>query len=53
MSIVLFASKFKYFPENPDKYYLNKTIHVVGKIKEYKGKPEIILKKLDQILIVD
>ena len=53
MSIVLFASKFKYFPENPDKYYLNKTIHVTGKIKKYKDKPEIIVNELDQIMIVD
>ena len=53
MSIVLFASKFRYFPKNPEKYYLNKTIHVIGKIKEYKGKPEIILNKVDQIKIID
>ena len=53
LNIVLFSSKFKYFPKNPDKYYLGKTIYVSGKIKKYEGRPEIIIEKPDQIKIVN
>lgn len=50
---VIFASDWSKFPANPDKYYLNKKVQVSGTIKEYKGKPEIILKNQDQIKIVN
>ena len=53
MSVVIFASKFRHFSANLDKYFLNKTIHVTGKIKDYKGKPEIIVNKPAQIKVVD
>lgn len=53
MSIVIFSHKFKHFPKNPDKYYLNRTVCVTGKIKEYEGKPEIILNNPTQIELVD
>ncbi len=49
---VIFASDLAKFPPNPDQYYLNKNVHVTGTIKEYKGKPEIIVKGPDQINIV-
>jgi len=49
---VIFASDLSKFPPNPDLYFLNKKVRVTGIIKEYKGKPEIILKKPDQIKIV-
>ncbi|MBA7712121.1 hypothetical protein ES703_121091 [subsurface metagenome] len=50
---VIFASDFHKFPPNPENYYLNKEVKVTGFIKEYKGKPEIILKDPSQIVIVD
>jgi len=53
MSLVIFANKFRHFSNNPEKYYLNKTVLVTGKIKEYKGKPEIILGKPTQIEVID
>jgi len=46
---VIFASDWYKFPANPDKYYLNKKVRVTGKIKRYKGKPEIILQNPNQI----
>lgn len=49
---VIFASDFNKFPEHPEQYYLNRTVRVSGLIKEYKGKPEIILKSPTQINIV-
>ena len=53
MSVVLFSSKFKYFQPNPEQYYLDKTVQVSGKIKEYEGKPEIILNKKSEINVID
>lgn len=50
---VIFRSDFNKFPDYPHDYYLNKRVHVTGEIKEYQGKPEIILKDLSQIKIID
>jgi micrococcal nuclease len=49
---VIFASDLPKFPPNPDQYYLKKKVQVTGTIKEYKGKPEIILKDQEQIQII-
>ncbi len=49
---VIFSSNFDEFPSNPEDYYLNRTVRVRGLIKEYKGKPEIILKSPSQIEII-
>ncbi len=48
---VIFSSDLYKFVENPENYYLNKTVRVMGEIKEYKGKPEIILETPNQIEI--
>ncbi|MBA7552384.1 hypothetical protein ES705_44945 [subsurface metagenome] len=50
---LIFASDFNRFPSNPEDYYLNRKVRVKGLIKEYKGKPEIILKSPSQIEIID
>lgn len=50
---VIFASDFAAFPPNPEDYYLNRRVRVRGLIKEYRGKPEIILKSSSQIEIID
>lgn len=49
---VIFASAFSRFPANPENYYYGKKVHVSGHIKEYKGKPEIILNDQNQIEIL-
>ena len=49
---VIFRSAFDRFPANPEDYYYGKEVHVTGKIKEYKGKPEIILNDPSQIKII-
>jgi micrococcal nuclease len=49
---VIFSSDFNKFPDHPEQYYLNRTIQVSGLIKEYKGKPEIIVKSPGQIRII-
>ncbi len=49
---VIFASAFSRFPANPENYYYGKKVRVSGKIKEYQGKPEIILNDPAQIEIL-
>jgi micrococcal nuclease len=46
---VIFSSDLGSFPENPQAYYSGRTVRVTGLIKEYQGKPEIILEKAGQI----
>lgn len=40
---VIFSSEQYKFVDDPEKYYAQKTVRVRGKIKNYQGKPEIIL----------
>lgn len=49
---VIFASDFAKFPAHPEDHYLNRTVRVTGLIKEYQGKPEIIIKSPSQIEII-
>ena len=50
---VIFRSDFSKFPENPEILYKNKKVRVTGLVKEYQGKPEVILKNPSQIEIVE
>ena len=50
---VIFFSDFDKFPANPEDYYLNRKVRVSGLIKEYKEKPEIIVKSPSQIKIIE
>ena len=50
---VIFRSDFSEFPSSPERYYKNKKVRVLGILKEYKGKPEIILKDQSQIKIIE
>jgi hypothetical protein len=49
---VIFESDFEKFQAPPDEYYLFKKVRVRGLIKEYKGKPEIIVNHPSQIEII-
>jgi len=46
---VIFSSNLYKFVQNPEDYYLGKTVRIMGEVKEYKGKPEIILENPSQI----
>jgi len=46
---VIFSSDLYRFVQNPEDYYLNKTVRIFGEIKEYKGRPQIILETPLQI----
>jgi len=48
---VIFSSDQYKFVSSPEKYYSNKIVRIRGEIKEYQGKPEIILKNPSQIEI--
>ena len=50
---VIFRSDFSEFPSSPEKHYKNKKVRVSGILKEYNGKPEIILKDQSQIKIIE
>lgn len=50
---VIFMSDYSKFPASPEDYYYGKKVQVTGTIKEYKGKPEIILEKPSQIKIIE
>ena len=52
MSLTIFENNFRKFPFQPEKYYLNKTIRVRGKIKRYKGRPEIVVENPRQIEVI-
>jgi micrococcal nuclease len=48
---VIFSSNQYKFVQSPEEYYLNKSVRIRGEIKEYQGKPEIILENPNQIEI--
>jgi endonuclease YncB( thermonuclease family) len=52
-SLAIFANVFHRFPEKPETFYLNKFVRATGRIKKYRGRPEIILNRPDQIEIID
>lgn len=49
---VIFARSFVAFPPDPEDYYRGKRVRVTGMIREYRGKPEIILSSPDQIEVL-
>jgi len=50
---VIFSSDLYKFGENPEYYYSQKTLRIRGKIQEYQGKPQIILKDPLQIEMLE
>jgi len=51
-TVVIFASDFTRFPSPPEKTYLEKTIRVTGTVKEYQGRPEMVVSSPGQIQIL-
>lgn len=50
---VIFSGDYDKFPPNPEDHYLNQKVRITGLIKEYKGKPEIVVKSPEQIEIIE
>ncbi|MEE9117019.1 MAG: OB-fold nucleic acid binding domain-containing protein, partial [Calditrichia bacterium] len=51
-SLVIFDNVFHRFPEKPEEFYLDKFVRVTGKIKMFRGRPEIVLNSPEQIEII-
>ena len=49
---VIFARSFAAFPPDPEDHYRGKRVRVTGLIREYRGKPEVILSSRDQIEVL-
>ncbi len=50
---VIFSRNRGRFPDSPDELYWGRTVDVTGVIKEYDGRAEIILKKVQQIKVLE
>jgi DNA/RNA endonuclease YhcR with UshA esterase domain len=52
-TVVIFNEDLKKFDDDPSKIFLGKKICITGKVRIYKGKPEIVVKQARQIAVVD
>ena len=52
LTAVIFAADFENFPNYPEKLYLDKRVRIIGRIKKYKGAPEIVLNDATEIEIL-
>ena len=50
---IIFASDFHKFSPAPEVKYKNKKVRITGLVKEYQGKPEIIVNDPSQIEILN
>ncbi len=50
---VIFSDSLENFKDNPQEYYLNKIVRIIGEVKEYKNRPEIILDTPQQIEVLE
>lgn len=51
--IIIFKDSLNVWPQPPEKYFLNKTLHITGEIKEHDGRPQIQVHDPSQIKIAD
>lgn len=52
-TVVIFNEDLKKFDDDPSKIFLGKKICITGKVRIYKGKPEIVVKHARQIAVID
>ena len=50
--LVIFDNVFHRFAEKPEKFYLDKFVRVKGRIEIFKGRPEMVLNRPEQIKII-
>jgi len=53
LTVVIYESNRSSFKEAPDKYFLNKEVCVKGRIELYKNKPQIVIRKEQDIAVKD
>jgi endonuclease YncB( thermonuclease family) len=52
LSLIIFENVLHRFPEKPEEFYLDKFVRARGKLKRYRGRPEIVLNSPNQIAII-
>ena len=52
LSVVIFASDYGRFSTPPESLFLDQVVRVTGRVKEYKGAPEIVVESPEQIEIM-
>jgi len=52
-TVVIWSDNWDRFPQSPDIYYDNKKIRVTGEIIEHDGSPEMVVRDISQIEIVE
>ncbi len=53
LNIVIFSENYHLFPEPPAELFYDKRIRVIGLVQLHQGMPQIIIKSLQQIKIID
>jgi DNA/RNA endonuclease YhcR with UshA esterase domain len=49
---VIYEPSFDLFPKPPERFYEGKTVRVIGRVTEYKGRPQIRVHAPDQIPVI-
>ena len=49
---MIFASRLEAFPRNPEDHYRGRTVRLTGVVRDYRGRPEMILDSPHQIELV-
>ncbi|NOZ49758.1 MAG: hypothetical protein GXP37_06870 [Chloroflexi bacterium] len=52
LSLVVFAADYDKFPRPPAQYLLHQQVRVQGRVKEYRGAPEIVIESPAQITLL-
>jgi len=51
--LIVFSEVLDAFPEPPEQYFLNQTVRVKGVVKTHRNRPQIQIRRADQIEIVE
>lgn len=51
--LVVFKDKYSLFEGKPEVYFKNKTVRVTGEIEDHKGRPQMKIKKKEQVQVIE
>jgi len=51
--LAILGSSLNDYPESPENYFMGKTVRAVGKVKMYKGRPQIVVDTPQHITVLD
>jgi len=51
--LVVFQDQFDLFGGKPEVFFRNKTVRATGEIEEYKGRPQMKIRRKEQVRIVE